>query len=323
MIVDHPLPNFYSGWKSPPWVIVLHYTAGYTARQCADALEKQKLSVHATIERDGTIYRHVKDGDRAIHAGYGRWAGVSGMNSHSLGIEMVNFGWADGKYEGTPSRKYDNDKSSPDDPELMVDLQPFYRREVYGGKEYAILTRAECGDFVDHRTNAPLVRGEQESIESLDSLLWARYPAEQISAVLLQTWAWVVSNNILLENVVGHEHITPHRKMDPGPAFPWQHFSKQLRSWASTSKPELLDWTVRTDEKVKAVQSHCDRMGFSLGAIDGDWGPKTSAAVEAAIAKYGSTYKFSRYGHLTPYPACSLALCDAFRHVPGFDPGRS
>jgi len=50
------------------------------------------VSAHYTIDEDGTVYGHVDEGCRAWHAGVGAWRGLSDINSHSIGIEIVNKG---------------------------------------------------------------------------------------------------------------------------------------------------------------------------------------------------------------------------------------
>ncbi|GMQ94931.1 MAG: hypothetical protein BMS9Abin13_041 [Patescibacteria group bacterium] len=63
-----------------------------------------------------------------------------------------------------------------------------------------------------------------------DSLgnFWESYPLKQIDAVIeLSKFILESFPEITLENVVGHEHISPGRKKDPGPAFPWDKIKKQ------------------------------------------------------------------------------------------------
>jgi len=64
-----------------------------------------------------------------------------------------------------------------------------------------------------------------------DSLgnFWESYPSKQIDAVIkLSKTILETIPEITLENVVGHEHISPGRKTDPGPAFPWDKVKKGL-----------------------------------------------------------------------------------------------
>src|SRR5581483_5961916 len=75
-------------------ILVLHYTGMKTAEAALQRLcdPEAKVSAHYTIDRDGTVYRHVPEELRARHAGVSWWAGVRDVNSHSIGIELVNPG---------------------------------------------------------------------------------------------------------------------------------------------------------------------------------------------------------------------------------------
>ncbi len=94
-IVEMPSPNFDP--RAPGSridILVLHYTGMKTADEALRRLcdPQAKVSSHYTIDRDGTIYRHVPEELRARHAGVSWWAGVRDVNSHSIGIELVNPG---------------------------------------------------------------------------------------------------------------------------------------------------------------------------------------------------------------------------------------
>jgi N-acetylmuramoyl-L-alanine amidase len=75
-------------------ILVLHYTGMRSAEEALARLcdPEAKVSAHYTIDRDGRIYRHVDESLRARHAGVSYWAGVRDVNSHSIGIELVNPG---------------------------------------------------------------------------------------------------------------------------------------------------------------------------------------------------------------------------------------
>ena len=88
-----PSPN-YNARKAQ--IIVLHHTSIGNA---ADALRVMRtrnsegqVSAHYLVETDGRIDQLVDDGDRAWHAGASRWAGISDLNSSSIGIEIDNDG---------------------------------------------------------------------------------------------------------------------------------------------------------------------------------------------------------------------------------------
>lgn len=77
-----------------PQFIILHYTGMETASAALDRLTnpESKVSSHYTVDEDGTIYNHVDEGMRAWHAGTSYWGGIEDLNTHSIGIEIVNPG---------------------------------------------------------------------------------------------------------------------------------------------------------------------------------------------------------------------------------------
>ncbi len=81
-----------------PSILVLHYTGMKTGdaaleRMCDPAAE---VSSHYLVYEDGRIDQLVPESQRAWHAGVSSWAGERNVNSHSLGIEIVNPGHANG-----------------------------------------------------------------------------------------------------------------------------------------------------------------------------------------------------------------------------------
>lgn len=85
-----------------PSIILLHYTETLNMQDAEDYFLGRKphpdggrVSVHYMIDRDGTVVQYVDEDKRAWHAGMSHWAGSDDINSHSIGIELVN-----------PGRKY-------------------------------------------------------------------------------------------------------------------------------------------------------------------------------------------------------------------------
>lgn len=91
--IDSPSPNH--GGIINPRFIVMHYTAGFSAASAVNTLTRSGsgVSAHVTIGLNGTIHQHVPLNVRAWHAGPSRHMGYSGLNNHSIGIEIVNAGW--------------------------------------------------------------------------------------------------------------------------------------------------------------------------------------------------------------------------------------
>lgn len=85
-------PN--KGGDLSPCYLVLHYTAGKSAKSSIDWLTKPeaKASAHLILARDGSICQLAPFNVKAWHAGISHWDGLSGLNSYSIGIEMDNAG---------------------------------------------------------------------------------------------------------------------------------------------------------------------------------------------------------------------------------------
>jgi len=81
-----------------PKFIVIHYTAGGSARSAIDSFNNpaRKASAHLVIAHDGSITQMGRFNDRLWHAGASRWKDLTGLNSHAVGIEIVNWGWLKG-----------------------------------------------------------------------------------------------------------------------------------------------------------------------------------------------------------------------------------
>ncbi|MDR7125861.1 N-acetylmuramoyl-L-alanine amidase [Pseudotabrizicola sp. 4114] len=90
-----PSPNFSDRrGGATPSLIVIHYTAmescaAARARLCDPVAE---VSAHWLISRHGDAEALVDEDKRAWHAGAGAWAGITDVNSHSIGIELDNRG---------------------------------------------------------------------------------------------------------------------------------------------------------------------------------------------------------------------------------------
>ena len=77
-----------------PKVLVVHSMSEFLMYEgqkmyAKDFLKKLGLSVHGFITPDGTYDKMIESPHRAAHAGKSFWAGINGLNSHSLGIELL------------------------------------------------------------------------------------------------------------------------------------------------------------------------------------------------------------------------------------------
>ncbi|MDC7682542.1 N-acetylmuramoyl-L-alanine amidase [Asticcacaulis sp. BYS171W] len=102
-----PSPNF-NARKSPPDMVVLHYTGMETAQAALDRMcdPAAEVSAHYCVDEDGTVYQLVEEERRAWHAGVSFWKGERDINSASIGIEIVNPGHEFG-YRDFPAAQID------------------------------------------------------------------------------------------------------------------------------------------------------------------------------------------------------------------------
>tara|TARA_Y100000022_G_scaffold194104_1_gene198060 strand:+ start:2673 stop:3395 length:723 start_codon:yes stop_codon:yes gene_type:complete len=74
--------------------IIIHYTETKTFTKAVKLLtdKERKVSCHYLIDSKGEIYNLVDLNKRAWHAGESKWKNFTDINSHSIGIEIVNSG---------------------------------------------------------------------------------------------------------------------------------------------------------------------------------------------------------------------------------------
>jgi N-acetylmuramoyl-L-alanine amidase len=80
--------------KGLPDTIVIHYTAGATAKSAIDTFTRSalKASAHVVVDFDGSVTQFVPFDTIAWHAGKSSWEDRVGLNKYSIGIEIVNAG---------------------------------------------------------------------------------------------------------------------------------------------------------------------------------------------------------------------------------------
>ena len=97
-------PSDNHGGPIVPKYLVFHYTACSAAAASAAFLRKtgaNRVSAHLLVDRDGSVTQFVPFDRRAWHAGESQWDGFQDLNTHSIGIEVVNFGYLHKRADGT------------------------------------------------------------------------------------------------------------------------------------------------------------------------------------------------------------------------------
>ena len=75
-----------------PRVIVLHADAAKDATASVSWIKSKesKVSYHALVDRDGTVYTFVDPSRKAWHCGVSEYQGVQNVNDFSLGLSFAN-----------------------------------------------------------------------------------------------------------------------------------------------------------------------------------------------------------------------------------------
>lgn len=103
---SHKSPNFNDrAGDTKPSLVILHYT-DMEGKEALTRLcdPESQVSAHYFIEESGKVLQLVKDKNRAWHAGKSYWQGEMDINSHSIGIELVNPGHSNG-YRAFPDKQ--------------------------------------------------------------------------------------------------------------------------------------------------------------------------------------------------------------------------
>lgn len=171
-----------SGGK--PRFLVIHYTAGASLQSAVNWFKnpRAKASAHLNIGHDGSIIQMQPFNKVCWHAGKSSWKNVKGLNSHSVGIEIANWG----KLEKSASGGWLSWTNAQIPNEQVV--------------------------LAEHRNHPGRVHG------------WQAYEESQFMATVEAAQALVEEYGIRPEDVVGHDDISPGRKVDPGPAFDMDKF---------------------------------------------------------------------------------------------------
>jgi N-acetylmuramoyl-L-alanine amidase len=100
---------------------------------------------------------------------------------------------------------------------------------------------------------------------------WQAYSPDQVEAVVKLTQDIVARYRIPPTRVVAHSDIAPQRKIDPGPAFPWQALARAgVGAWPddATVAARLAGRTPGDPADVRGLQLKLARYGYDV-ATDG------------------------------------------------------
>jgi N-acetylmuramoyl-L-alanine amidase len=203
----------------------------------------EKIAAHIVLDLDGTITQLVPFNRRANHAGSSVWDKVEHFNHHSIGIEIVNPGCCEKLTDGSFQRRI-----------------TAKRKQAYPtSSATAILETQHKHRFWNGTENKQ----------------WFKYPATQLNA--LYKLSKLLVNHYELITVLGHDDISPIRKPDPGPCFPWREFKQQVLGKDDHVGDIFVvtadDTNFRSDHSTNASVIKRLSKGYNVGLIEtfGAW----------------------------------------------------
>ncbi|MEV6166514.1 N-acetylmuramoyl-L-alanine amidase [Streptomyces sp. NPDC052052] len=98
-------------------------------------------------------------------------------------------------------------------------------------------------------------------------------------------------------HIIGHSEAPGNDHTDPGPYWDWDRYMQLVGGstggGTSTDALSFSSYATQsngsTGAQVKAVQQLLNEQGYSVGAVDGDFGPATESAVKAYQTTHGLT----------------------------------
>ncbi|GMG87910.1 N-acetylmuramoyl-L-alanine amidase [Biformimicrobium ophioploci] len=232
--------------------LVIHHTAIDYQHSVRALTAPHAVSAHYLIperfddtwdEEELRVQQLVDESRRAWHAGSSHWQGVDNLNSQSIGIELVQ----QVRCRAEPPAK--TDIAEPDEPESMAQDPAAYARKARASQ----LCRYPDYD-----------RKQIDLLVELVKDILARHP------------------DIGPTQVVGHADITPMRRTDPGPRFPWEALAKEgIGAWYDNDKVESYWEQLReVPVSVGVVQEALAAYGYGL-ELTGEIDPQTYATLRS------------------------------------------
>lgn len=201
---------------------VIHYDVAGTSRRCFRVLHDARgLSVHFMLDVDGTIYQTLDVKEKAWHATI--------SNDRSVGIEIANIGAYPARDAAPLQRWYTTDeqgrpvlKLAADDVRTPGAYTPARAEPVQGKVQGQTLWMYD------------LTPQQYDSLIKLTATLCTALPSircdyPRTTTGELSTTALTAEQLESYSGLLGHFHVQQN-KIDPGPAFQWDHVVNGARA---------------------------------------------------------------------------------------------
>lgn len=202
--------------------IILHFTAGGDSSGTIKWFSNPnaKVSAHYVVSRSGKVIQCVREDMSAWHAGSSsttpKLNGVKGLNRKTIGIEICNWGWL---YKAT------------EDSIVTVNNKTYERKtdEVYTRMRKWTYPYKGANPVMHVVASKILLKGKNPFPDGDTCYYWEPYPETQIAAVT-ELMKDIINRrpNIKCQWIARHQDIDPTRKLDTGPAFPFNKLRDEL-----------------------------------------------------------------------------------------------
>lgn len=249
--VEHYSTRKTSGRLQSLKFVVIHYTAGLSYEGDVRTLttSDRAASAHIVIGQDGKVGQVENFMTNLWHAGQSKWGNLTMLNRYSVGIEVVCPGWVNFKREEAGVKYFEQYGRIFND----RDHRFVYGKHPNGGSPMWWMQFTEK---------------QMEAIEGICAALKRQYPS--------------------IEKVVGHDQISPGRKIDPGLCMPRSFFdvlngraAERVTEDGETRAEEYFDYAVASPKGLNLrtkpamdgaiIQLVPDGTKVSVVSTHGDW----------------------------------------------------
>jgi N-acetylmuramoyl-L-alanine amidase len=99
--------------------------------------------------------------------------------------------------------------------------------------------------------------------------VWENYPDKQIDTVAAVSKA--LQSHYSLKEIIGHEDVSPGRKTDPGPAFPWDKIRSQASVYVAKTTTAELNLRAEPNPLGKVIKVLPKGMNVKVLKQEGEW----------------------------------------------------
>jgi N-acetyl-anhydromuramyl-L-alanine amidase AmpD len=281
--------------------VILHYT-NLPETQSLEILKHSGVSVHFLVPKgqknslDLKVIQMVDMSKSAWHAGASYWQSRYNLNDISIGIEIINYGFGFAQEDGSVLYYHHFDQMLRDAlrkkleeeftaswlkeeklwhiflTDMLYGRIPAQKQQKYYDavspqvrEKYKGITRTLRSSlpdpFKDIQSNMLYNLAQQGKI------VWDEFPLSQIQLLSeLLRHILSIEPGISPTSIIGHSDISPGRKQDPGPKFPWKYLAELgIGAWPDEAAVRELQTAFNYKlPEIGWIQTHLLQYGYNV-----------------------------------------------------------